>query len=319
MKKNMISLMLICPLLFANQASANYLPMNTTFDSYAAGKQVRACKKMTDSTCDSLSIIAKNYNETAATITLYTDFFKIGREFAMSTETIQDYVFYYRMDVYLNSSVHYKGAFLDFLDYHNPTYLQAISLDVDFGGVSSSDFSAISYNPQRSTVINNSGQENQNYYLIAVNPNYSTNYTLNDLKSNNDGSYKFDLHNYQTDGGAGINFKENLAVDTISESARDLNGGTRFEKVYHFPYTSSDGNFMAGPNPQQNLSGLKSYSGETSYYFSIYGSCRFSHVSKEFSSLDYVLWYKVIYGQDTWRAYFFGSESTGTKTIAIKK
>ena len=248
--------LLILPLLCSFKSASTYLPFNTDISSYAAGRTIRACKKVYEGKSTTLELKAKNYNQVAASMTMSMGLYEIGRESVVSTETIPDYIFYYRLDTYLNNNVHYRGGFLDINDLYNPAYLQYIDMDVTFNNLSSENIQNFQFYPSRESDINNSGLQDseKNYYLIYVDPTASADFSHNDLEDNNYGSYKYD---YRTMNNSkypypGNGYKANLSVDNISESMNQNKDAMKFEKQYSFPKTSKDGNFMSGPTPPRN-------------------------------------------------------------------
>lgn len=78
--------------------------------------------------------ITTGKKQVAASVTFNYEFYKMEDSTALITKYVPGYALIYRIDIYLNNAVQYKGGVFNWFDGENPCYLQNINIDADFAG-----------------------------------------------------------------------------------------------------------------------------------------------------------------------------------------
>lgn len=90
---------------------------------------------------------------TAATMTVYYELFSMDKTTVLYTNYVPVYSLIYRVDIYLDNDVKYKGGLFNWFDGVNPCYLNYISVSASFEGVS--DIGKVIQSPKDSSSKSN--------------------------------------------------------------------------------------------------------------------------------------------------------------------
>jgi len=271
----------------------SFVPHETIdFYSEVGQKTVKVAERLCSGSLVEIKILSKNYSDTAITAKLVFELFSYARSY-VDTNEYTPYSLFYRIDFFLNNNTHYRGAFLDVNDYKNPAFLKSFLVDSTIYGADASGI--LSTN-------NLDGIGVSGLYSLFVNPTETTDYFLNNKEYNDmdsaQNSYKYPIekdympsHWERLDAynNTKLEHKPNKETSTIV-----------YSKSIIYPTE-----FTAGPNSTAC----------PSYYFSVFDSIGFTSKTRP-TQVFLKLSVNGMYGQNTWRAYFYDSSST-SNTFSI--
>lgn len=125
-----VTFLLIVPLLMS-AANAN----TTNVSSPVFGGNILVNKNI-NSGSRSANCLSNVLNNVAASVKFTCEFYKMYKQTELLVNYVESYSFIYRIDIYLNHAVKYKGGVFNWFDGENPTYLNDIDISVKFKGVS---------------------------------------------------------------------------------------------------------------------------------------------------------------------------------------
>lgn len=276
----------ILALLFVIPTLCSFVPRNQiSFYSEVGNKEIFAADRVSAGKVSDISIKTKNYSDTAIKADFCYELFDFPSSYVYTGDLVQ-YTLFFRTDFYLNAQAHYRGAFLDALEYYNPAYLRSYSLSTSVSGIDDgANLSHVSLEGNASDL-----------YSLYVNPTYSSDAMHNNSEWNNmervTNSY---IYPKGTEKMPSCDHHLDAYVDQSWSSGVDSRKTPQksYKRMITYP---SD--FMAGPQSNQSRD----------YNFSVFDSVSFAS-SKKPSRLSFEFDLLGMYGQNTWRAYFYGSSS----------
>ncbi|MEG1739130.1 MAG: hypothetical protein RRZ92_03025 [Bacilli bacterium] len=111
----------------------------------------------------SASCLSNVLNNVAATIDFDYEFYEMPKRTVLFVNYVPVYSLVYRVHVYLNNNVKYKGGVGNWFDGNNPTYLNNIGINADFNGVSNITNATNQYPSNNKLVILNGSATNDDY------------------------------------------------------------------------------------------------------------------------------------------------------------
>ena len=222
MKKNKLSIicsLMIVPLLMS---ASSY---TSVFKSNVKGGNVTAVKKLSEGS-NSGECLSNVLNNVAARITFTYELYKMYKRTETFANYVDSYTLIYRVNIYLNNNVHYKGGVFNMFDGHNPAYLKNIRITSTFNSLK--NIQKYNISPENSNGTANLREVNPYYEDYPTEYNYLYGMTRNPLQTNSSiaaSSYDNELNNdiagdkwYVFDSriSAGIVNKENKADTSLT-------------------------------------------------------------------------------------------------------
>lgn len=131
MKKNKLSIicsLMIVPLLMS---ASSY---TTDYKSNVTNKNITAIKKISEGS-NSGECLSNVLNNVAARITFTYELYKMYKYTEILTKYVDSYTLIYRVNIYVNNNVHYKGGVFNMFNGYNPAYLKKISIISTFNSL----------------------------------------------------------------------------------------------------------------------------------------------------------------------------------------
>lgn len=295
------------------------------FSSSIAGKEIKA-QKLISSDTKTAQVLTNVKDQVAAQINVTYEFYKMDNTTSLFTHFVPAYSLIYRMDIFLNNKVKYKGGVGSWFSGENPCYLQSISVSADFTGSNISrafltpnisDFDFLEVNPYL-------GEQNVENNCIGT-PRYMSTSEIHSFET----AYHLDSTSYALSTtqltrdyvNKGIRNDDMdsrlccllLPSATISDNKNKVEFSQIFRYGYQYYFDTEDNCYSAKPIAQQNnmnfFSGPKEYNGPIDslpFNFSIYGALNFqSDTEPKISNLN--IEFDTVYGSMVWLDSFKGN------------
>ncbi len=139
MKKSKLYICFIVPLLMSSTNTTHFNEVEHTLLS--TGQKTKTYKVIKSGTSKGICKSNVLGNE-AASVTVSYDFLEKHKDYAPYNGYKKSYHLIYRLDIYLNNNVHYKGGVGNWFNGNNPAYLNSIIVNTEY---TSSSFSKLKY------------------------------------------------------------------------------------------------------------------------------------------------------------------------------
>lgn len=195
MKKSIISFCCLIPLLMSSSGVTHFNELDYTLLS--TGQKTKIFKVLKSGSSKSICKSHILENE-AASVKLTYDFLEKHKDYAPYNGYKKSYHLIYRLDIYLNNNVAYKGGVGNWFDGHNPTYLNSITVKTDYKSSNYNNYKFVS-TPKQDTSI------------------YTDIYVL--LKDINPTRYVYETNSYNyVKNNVSIGFDANSGYESMSYS-----------------------------------------------------------------------------------------------------